>query len=318
MSDATPASHRPAVVAAEGFPVLVERDRDEEAQVQRRRPRKPTSWLLTVFMLICVGYFLLPLFWLLVASTKSNDDLFSSFGLWFANFNLFENIQTVLTFQDGAFIRWALNSLIYAVVSAVGASFLATAAGYAFAKYRFPGGTALFSITLGAIMIPLAALTVPTYLLFAKAGLTDTYWAIILPSLATPFGVFLMRVYAAEAVDDALIEAGRVDGVGELRIFFTIALRLLLPGSVTVLLFTLVATWNNYFLPLIMLNTAEKFPLTVGLAQWQSAAGAGGGAQALFSTVITGSLLAIIPLVVAFLFLQRYWQSGLATGGVKA
>jgi multiple sugar transport system permease protein len=269
-------------------------------------------------MLICVGYFLFPLFWLVVASTKSNDDLFSSFGLWFANFNLLENIQTVLTLQDGVFIRWALNSLIYAVVSAVGASFLATAAGYAFAKYRFPGRTALFSITLGAIMIPLAALTVPTYLLFAKAGLTDTYWAIILPSLATPFGVFLMRVYAADAVDDALIEAGRVDGVGELRIFFTIALRLLLPGSVTVLLFTLVATWNNYFLPLIMLNSADKFPLPVGLAQWQSAAGAGGGAQALFSTVITGSLLAIIPLVVAFLFLQRYWQSGLATGGVKA
>jgi multiple sugar transport system permease protein len=318
MSGAIPGRHRPAVVAAEGFPVLVQSGRDEAAQAQRRLARKPTSWLLTVFMLICVGYFLFPLFWLVVASTKSNDDLFSSFGLWFANFNLLENIQTVLTLQDGVFIRWALNSLIYAVVSAVGASFLATAAGYAFAKYRFPGGTALFSITLGAIMIPLAALTVPTYLLFAKAGLTDTYWAIILPSLATPFGVFLMRVYAADAVDDALIEAGRVDGVGELRIFFTIALRLLLPGSVTVLLFTLVATWNNYFLPLIMLNTAEKFPLTVGLAQWQSAAGAGGGAQALFSTVITGSLLAIIPLVVAFLFLQRYWQSGLATGGVKA
>jgi multiple sugar transport system permease protein len=318
MSGAIPGRHRPAVVAAEGFPVLVQSGRDEAAQAQRRLARKPTSWLLTVFMLICVGYFLFPLFWLVVASTKSNDDLFSSFGLWFANFNLLENIQTVLTLQDGVFIRWALNSLIYAVVSAVGASFLATAAGYAFAKYRFPGRTALFSITLGAIMIPLAALTVPTYLLFAKAGLTDTYWAIILPSLATPFGVFLMRVYAADAVDDALIEAGRVDGVGELRIFFTIALRLLLPGSVTVLLFTLVATWNNYFLPLIMLNSADKFPLPVGLAQWQSAAGAGGGAQALFSTVITGSLLAIIPLVVAFLFLQRYWQSGLATGGVKA
>jgi multiple sugar transport system permease protein len=317
MSDVIPGSHRPAVVAAEGFPVLVGRDRDEEAQAQRRR-RKPTSWLLTVFMLICVGYFLLPLFWLVVASTKSNDDLFTSFGLWFSNFNLFENIQTVLTFQDGIFIRWAFNSLIYAVVSAVGAAFLATAAGYGFAKYRFPGSTALFSITLGAIMVPLAALTVPTYLLFAKAGLTDTYWAIILPSLATPFGVFLMRVYAADAVDDALIEAARVDGVGELRIFFTVALRLLLPGTVTVLLFTLVATWNNYFLPLIMLNSSDLFPLPVGLALWQSTAAGGSGSRALFSTVITGSLLSIIPLVIAFLFLQRYWQSGLATGGVKA
>ncbi|MFZ1116475.1 MAG: carbohydrate ABC transporter permease [Propionibacteriaceae bacterium] len=290
-----------------------------EAETIGRRPaRKPTSWLLTVFVLICVGYFLLPLFWLVVASTKSNADLFSSFGLWFANFNLFENIKTVLTFQDGVYVRWALNSVFYAVVTSVGAAFLATAAGYAFAKYKFPGGTALFAIILGAIMVPLAALTVPTYLLFARAQLTDTYLAVILPSLVTPFGVFLMRVYAADAVDDSLLEAGRVDGVGELRIFFTIGLRLLLPGSITVLLFALVASWNNYFLPLIMLNSPEKFPLPVGLAQWQSTATGGSGSQALFSTVITGSLLSIIPLVIAFLFLSRYWQSGLAAGGVKA
>jgi multiple sugar transport system permease protein len=293
-------------------------DLDAAPEPGRNPARKPTSWLLTVFVLICVGYFLLPLFWLVVASTKSNADLFSSFGLWFANFNLFENIKTVLTFQDGVYVRWALNSVFYAVVTSVGAAFLATAAGYAFAKYKFPGGTALFAIILGAIMIPLAALTVPTYLLFARAQLTDTYLAVILPSLVTPFGVFLMRVYAADAVDDSLLEAGRVDGVGELRIFFTIGLRLLLPGSITVLLFALVASWNNYFLPLIMLNSPEKFPLPVGLAQWQSTATGGSGSQALFSTVITGSLLSIIPLVIAFLFLSRYWQSGLAAGGVKA
>jgi len=296
----------------------VQADLDQPVEAGRNPARQPTSWLLTVFMLICVGYFLLPLFWLLVASTKSNADLFSSFGLWFAEFNLFENIRTVLTTQDGVFITWAINSLIYAVVSAVGASFLATAAGYAFAKYDFPGDTAIFAIILGAVMVPSAALTVPTYLLFARAGLTDTYWAIILPSLATPFGVYLMRVYAADAVDSALIEAARVDGVGELRIFFTVAFRLLLPGSITVLLFSLVATWNNYFLPLIMLNSEDKFPLTVGLALWQSTAAAGSGSQALFSTIITGSLFSIVPLVIAFLLLQRYWQSGLATGGVKA
>ena len=296
----------------------VRADLDQPVEAGRNAARQRTSWLLTVFMLICVGYFLLPLFWLLVASTKSNADLFSSFGLWFAEFNLFENIRTVLTTQDGVFITWAINSLIYAVVSAVGASFLATAAGYAFAKYDFPGDTAIFAIILGAVMVPIAALTVPTYLLFARAGLTDTYWAIILPSLATPFGVYLMRVYAADAVDSALIEAARVDGVGELRIFFTVAFRLLLPGSITVLLFSLVATWNNYFLPLIMLNSEDKFPLTVGLALWQSTAAAGSGSQALFSTIITGSLLSIVPLVIAFLLLQRYWQSGLASGGVKA
>lgn len=279
-------------------------------------PRR-TSRLLTVLVFLCVGYFLLPLYWLVVASTKSNADLFSSFGLWFADFNLIDNIKAVFSYQDGVFLRWMLNSFIYAIVSAVGASFLATAAGYALAKYRFPGSNAIFSIILGAVMVPVTALAVPTYLLFARAGLTDTYLAIILLCLVSPFGVYLMRVYAADAVDTALLESGRVDGVGELRIFFSVAFRLLIPGAVTVLLFALVATWNNYFLPLIMLNSAEKFPLTVGLALWQQSAAGGSGSQAMFSTVITGSLISIIPLVVAFLFLQRYWQSGLAAGGVK-
>jgi len=96
-----------------------------------------------------------------------------------------------------------------------------------------------------------------------------------------------------------------------------VAVRLLGPGIVTVLLFTLVATWNNYFLPLIMLSSGELYPLTVGLSQQEATSAAGGGAQALFSTVITGSFVSIIPLIIAFLYLQRYWQSGLATGGVK-
>ena len=288
-----------------------------ETGLDTARPRR-TSWLLTIAMLLIAGYFLFPLYWLVVASTKSNADLFSSFGLWFADFNLIENVRTVFTFQDSVFVRWFFNSIIYAVVSGVGAAFLATAAGYAFAKYSFPGGRILFSIVLGAIMVPTTALAIPTYLLFARAELTDTYWAIILPSLVSPFGVYLMRVYAADAVDTSLMEAARVDGVGELRIFFTVALRLLMPGTVTVLLFALVATWNNYFLPLLMLNSAELFPLPVGLAQWQSTAAGGSGAQALFSTVISVSLISIIPLVVAFLFLQRYWQSGLSAGGVKA
>jgi multiple sugar transport system permease protein len=283
-----------------------------------KEPKERKNLLITIVMFACALYFLLPLYWLLVASTKSNADLFSSFGLWFANFNLFENLKTVFTFQNGVFSRWAVNSVIYSVVSAVGAAFLATISGYAFAKYQFPGGKALFSIILGAVMIPSTALAIPTYLLFARADLTDTYWAIILPSLVNPFGVYLMRVYAADAVDGSLLEAARVDGAGELRIFLTVASRLLIPGSVTVLLFSLVATWNNYFLPLIMLNTPEKFPLTVGLAQWQSTASGGSGSQALFSTVITGSLVSVIPLIVAFLFLQRFWQSGLSSGGVKA
>jgi len=292
-----------------------------QATVRRRKhynPEKRRSNLLTVVMWVCVAYFILPLIWLFISATKDNPDLFSTFGLWFGHdFNLFANVRDVFTFQDGIYLRWTLNTVMYAGLSAIGASLLATMAGYAFAKYRFPGDKALFSITLGAIMIPLTALAIPTYLLFSTAGITNTPLAVILPSLVSPFSVFLMRVYAADAIPDSLVEAARMDGAGEFRIFWQVGIRLLGPGIVTVMLFTLVATWNNYFLPLIMLNSGELYPLTVGLAQQEATSAAGGGAQALFSTVITGSVLSIIPLIVAFLYLQRYWQTGLATGGVK-
>jgi multiple sugar transport system permease protein len=290
-------------------------------RAKRRKPStraKRRSNLLTVVMWLCVLYFIVPLIWLFMSSTKDNSDLFTTFGLWFGeDFNLFQNIVDVFTYQDGIYLRWSLNTIMYAGVSAIGATVLATMAGYAFAKYRFPGDKLLFSITLGSIMIPLTALAIPTYLLFSSAGLTNTPWAVILPSLVSPFSVFLMRVYAADAVPDSLMEAARVDGAGEYRIFWKVSLRLLAPGMVTVMLFTLVATWNNYFLPLIMLNSGELQPLTVGLAQQQATSAAGGGAQALFSTVITGAFLSILPLIIAFLYLQRYWRTGLATGGVK-
>jgi multiple sugar transport system permease protein len=281
-------------------------------------PERRRSLLLTVLLWLLVLYFVLPLWWLLVSSTKDNSALFSTFGLWFGgDFSLWENLQTLFTVRGGIFTRWLVNTFVYSVTAAVGATLLSAMAGYAFAKYEFPGKKALFSATLGAIMIPLTALAIPTYLLFSSAGITNTPWAVILPSLVSPFSVFLMRVYAADAVPDSLIEAARMDGAGEIRIFWQVGIRLLGPGIVTVLLFTLVATWNNYFLPLIMLNSGDLLPLTVGLAQQQATSAAGGGAQALFSTVITGSFVSIIPLIIAFLYLQRYWQTGLATGGVK-
>ena len=312
----TPVPVPPPLESANDDERLTPSKADRRRKAANRGRRR--SNLLTVVMWLSALYFFVPLLWLFMSSTKNNSDLFTTFGLWFGNgFNLFSNIRDVFTYQDGIYARWALNTGIYAGVAAVGATVLATMAGYAFAKYKFPGDKLLFAITLGAIMIPLTALAIPTYLLFSSAHLTNTPWAVILPSLVTPFGVFLMRVYAADAVPDSLMEAGRMDGAGENRIFWTVSVRLLAPGMVTVLLFTLVATWNNYFLPLIMLNSGKLLPLTVGLAQLQATSAAGGGAQALFSTVITGAFVSIIPLVIAFLYLQRFWQTGLATGGVK-
>jgi multiple sugar transport system permease protein len=275
---------------------------------------------LTIAMLAALAYFLLPLFWLLVASTKSTQDLFTTFGLWFSHApQLFANIGETVTHDDGVFVHWLFNTVLYAAVSAVGAALLAAAAGYGFAKYRFRGHGTAFNLVLGAVMVPATALAIPTYLLFAEVGLVNTPWAVILPSLVNPFGLYLMRIYAQDAVPDSIIEAARIDGAGEARIFFRIALRQLAPGLVTVVLFTLVATWNNYFLPLIMLNNPRLYPVTVGLASWAAQAqnGGAGASSEMLPLVVTGSLLSIVPLVVAFLLLQRYWQSGLATGAVK-
>ncbi|HEU4346415.1 MAG TPA: carbohydrate ABC transporter permease [Actinoplanes sp.] len=293
--------------------------RPAAAPGRRRSLADRRSNLLTLGMLALLIYFLLPLFWLLVASTKTTGDLFSSFGLWFSDsFSLLTNIQRTFAFNDGVYARWMLNTLFYSLVSAGGAAFLAALGGYGFAKYKFRGNNALFGMVLGAIMVPTTALAIPTYLLFSKVGLVNTPWAIILPSLVSPFGLFLMRIYAQDAISDSLIEAGRIDGAGEMRIFFRLALRSLAPGIVTVLLFTLVATWNNYFLPLIMLNDPNLYPITVGLAAWSSqTAGGGGSTGDLLALVVTGSMLSILPLIAAFLLLQRYWQSGLTAGGVK-
>jgi multiple sugar transport system permease protein len=292
----------------------------QERRRARRRGAPPgggAAAFPTLFMLAFLIYFLMPLTWLLVASTKSLDDLFSSFGLWFADFSLVDNISDTLTKDDGVFVTWFRNTLLYSVVSAVGAALLAAAAGYGFAKFEFAGKNLLFWFVLGSVMVPTTALAIPTYLMFAELGFINNPLAIILPSLVSPFGIYLMRIYAESAVSDDLIEAARIDGAGEFRIFRQIAFRLLGPGFVTVLLFTFVSTWNNYFLPLVMLSEPRWYPLTVGLAQWNNQASAGGGATAAFTTVICGSLLSVIPLIIAFVFLQRYWQSGLSTGSVK-
>ncbi|KOX24411.1 ABC transporter permease [Saccharothrix sp. NRRL B-16348] len=268
-------------------------------------------------MAVYLLYTLVPLAWLLISATKTQQDLLSTSGMAFGGtFALFDNIAETFTHDDGIFLRWLGNTLLYVVVGAGGATILATAAGYGLAKYKFRGRRAVFAVLLGAIAIPGTALAVPTFLMFSNLGLTNTPWAIIIPSLVSPFGLYLVWTYATEAVPDELLEAARIDGAGEVRIFLTVTLRLLMPGVVTVALFAVVSTWNNYFLPLIMLSKPEWYPLTVGLNQW-SAQASGVGAQPIYHLVITGSVITIVPLVIAFLLLQRFWQSGLTAGSVK-
>ncbi|MGH6653720.1 MAG: carbohydrate ABC transporter permease [Actinocrinis sp.] len=294
--------------------------------VPRRPRRQPRPWnprrqrksaTLTAVMTLGLVYALLPLFWLVVNASKTQGALFTTHGLWFGgHFALFDNIRQTFSYDNGVFVRWFLNTLLYVVVGAGGATLLATLGGYALAKFDFPGKRGVFALVLGAVAVPGTALAVPTFLMFSKLGLTNTPWAIIIPSLVNPFGLYLMWIYARDAVPTELLEAARVDGAGEWRAFFAIVLRLLRPGMITVLLFSVVATWNNYFLPLIMLSRPTWYPLTVGLNDWSAQSRTVGG-QAIYNLVITGSLLTVIPIVIAFLVMQRYWQSGLTAGSVK-
>ena len=287
------------------------------ARAQRRPPRYLPLQLLLGFLLV---YFLIPFWWVIVNSSKDAAGLFGGgSALWFAdNVDYWGNLVQLFTFQDGIYARWLVNSALYAVAGGVGATILAATAGYGFAKYRFGGRRAAFAILLGSVMVPSTALVIPTFIMFSQMGITNTIWAVILPSLLNPFGVYLMHVYARDAVPDELLDAARVDGANELRIFIQVALPLLRPAIVTVLLLSIVASWNNYFLPLAMLSDNRLFPVTVGIGLWQGIASANNaGSTSLWSIIILGSLVSVIPLIIAFLTLQKYWQGGLAIGSLK-
>jgi multiple sugar transport system permease protein len=284
----------------------------------RRRPQVGSH----LFLLVLVVYFLMPLWWLIVASTKDAHGLFagSAGTLWFdKDFNLFQNLQLLFTYDQGIYLRWLGNSALYAAAGGIGATVLAVLAGYGFAKYDFQGRSFSFALLLGSVMVPLTALVIPTFMMLSQVKMTDTIWAVILPSLLNPFGVYLMRVYIADAVPDELLDAARVDGAGEARTFFRVALPLMRPAVVTVLLLSVVGTWNNYFLPLAVLSSQKLFPITVGLGLWEGLASSnsGSGPVSLWTVIVTGALVAVIPLIVAFLALQRYWRGGLAIGSLK-
>jgi multiple sugar transport system permease protein len=291
--------------------------RTERTSPLRRQPgRIPLQIVLAVLLI----YFLVPFWWVIVNSSKDSAGLFGGgSALWFAgDIDYLENFRQLFTYGGGIYARWLANSALYAFVGGIGATVLAVLAGYGFAKFRFAGRRVAFSVLLGAVMVPTTALVIPTFVLFAQAGLTNTIWSVILPTLLNPFGVYLMHVYIRDAVPDELMDAARVDGAGEIRTFLQVAVPLMRPAIVTVLLLSVVSSWNNYFLPLVMLSDNRLFPVTVGIGLWQGTASTYGAAGTnLWSIIILGSLVSVIPLIIAFLTLQRYWRGGLAIGSLK-
>ncbi len=261
-----------------------------------------------VFVLL---YFLLPIVWLVIASSKTTTDLASTFGFWFSDINWTFNWNALMGWTEGRFPRWVFNSVFYSTTAAAVGTLISVMCGYAIAKFTFPGRKALLAVIMTGLLMPIVLLTVPLYVQFLSLGMVDTIWAIIIPSLVSPFGVFLGNVYAESSVPTELLEAARIDGAGEARIFFTMVARLLAPAMVTIFLFIFVATWNNFLLPLMMISKDELMPVTQGLYGMMSYFAPQKGA------VMMGALLGVIPLILLFLGLQRFWQAGLAAGAVK-
>ncbi|WP_432574354.1 carbohydrate ABC transporter permease [Kineococcus sp. SYSU DK005] len=284
----------------------------------RRRPRSGTAAprpaaAVSLPLLIGAAYCLLPVLWVLVASSKSASELFSTFTLA-PSTHLLDNVADLSAHRDGVFWRWMLNTALYAGVGALASTLVSAMAGFGLAKYSFPGKGAVFNVLLAGVLVPGVVLAVPQYLLLAKADLTNTYWSVLLPSVISPYGIYLARIFAAAAVPDDVVEAARVDGAGDARLFARIALPMMRTGLVTVFLFQFVAIWNNFMLPYIMLGDDKLFPVTVGL---NGLLNQGASQPAMYTSVVTGALLSILPLVALFLCLQRYWQVDLTSGAVK-
>ncbi|CAL9388269.1 L-arabinose transport system permease protein AraQ [Streptomyces sp. enrichment culture] len=283
------------------------------ATAPARAPRR-TALLPTAALLLGALYCLLPVAWVVVASTKSGRELFSTFtflpGTGFA-----ENLADLSAYRDGVYWQWMANSALYAGLGALLSTAVSALAGYALAVYRFRGREAVFNVLLTGVLMPPVILAVPQYLLLAEANLTDTHLSVLLPSVLSPYGVYLARIYASAAVPADVVEAGRTDGSGEWRIFRSLALPMMLPGLVTVFLFQFVAIWNNFLLPYIMLGDDEKFPVTLGLFTLLQQ---GSSTPALYTLVIAGALLAVLPLIALFLVVQRFWSLDLLSGAVKS
>ncbi|HEY5182250.1 MAG TPA: carbohydrate ABC transporter permease [Dermatophilaceae bacterium] len=247
------------------------------------------------------------------ASSKTRVQLFSTFS-FIPGTGFLDNLRNLSSYDGGVFWHWTLNSLIYAGGGALVSTIVSAAAGYGLAKYRFRGRDFVFGAILAGVMLPQITLAIPQYLLISKIGMANSYWSVLLPVLISPFGIYLSRINAQASVPDEMIEAARIDGANEFRIFRKVALPILVPGLVTVFMLQFIGIWNNFLLPFIMLSDESKFPLTTGLYLLLNQ---GTGQPALYSLAIMGALLSIVPLVAMMLFMARYWKLDLISGSLK-
>ncbi|GAA4879648.1 carbohydrate ABC transporter permease [Kitasatospora terrestris] len=270
--------------------------------------RLRNSILLTWSLAIALAAVLLPFYWLVVAATRSSNEIFDSPPPLMPGGHLLDNLQSLQT--TAQFGRVVLNSLLIAVIYTLCAGTVCTLAGYAFAKYRFRGRDALFGLLMLGLVIPAQVTLVPLFKMMADLEWLNTYQAVIVPNLALPFGIFLMR-QSMGTIPDELLDSGRVDGCGELRLFLKVVLPPMRPALAALAIFLFLFQWNDFVWPLIVLRDSASLTIPVALASLK------GVVDTDYGAIMAGTAVAAIPMAIVFLALQRHFVSGLLAGAVK-
>lgn len=250
-----------------------------------------------------------PFLWMALGSVKTQREILASPPKLLPEHATLENFTQ--WFQELNFGSYFSNSLIVAVITVLGNIVFCSMVGYALAKMKFAGKNIVFGAVMVTLMVPSVATFVPLFVVVSNMGLSNTYAALILPFLTQPIGVFLMRQFIA-GIPDALMEAARIDGAGELRIFFQIILPQCGPAMATLAILTFLSSWNNFLWPLVAAQTDDMYTLPVALSLYSTGQNATN-----YSVLLAGAVLIITPILLLFVFLQRYFIQGVAMTGIK-
>ena len=260
-----------------------------------------------IILVAMVLFFLFPLYWIVTGSFKDRIEITAREPIWFPMSPTMENYMEL--FDNPAFL-WLFNIIFISAAAMLLTCITASLAGYALGKKRFIGRGVLFTIIICAMALPKQVIVIPLAQLMTFLNLKDTLWAVILPTVGWPFGVFLMKQFS-ESIPTEILEAARVDGAGELRTFASVVFPMIKPGIGALAIFTFVNTWNDYFLQLVMLITEENWTLPLAIANMQ------GEMSTDYGLIMAGAALASVPIIIVFIAFQKYFTQGIAMGAVK-
>ena len=269
--------------------------------------KKPYDYFVLIVMIILAILFAFPLYWIITGSFKDAAAINAVIPEWFPKNPTLDNYVRLMA--KPAF-QWLFNAVFISVMSMALTCITAAMAGYALAKKRFIGQATIFTLLICAMALPKQVVLVPLLKEMSFLGIHDNLWAVILPTVGWPFGIFLLKQFS-EGIPTEMLEAVRIDGAGETQTFLTIVLPMIKPGIGALAIFTFISTWNDYFLQLIMLNSSKVLTISLGIAKLQSEMSND------FGLIMAGAALGAVPIVAVFLMFQKYFTQGITMGAVK-